>query len=485
LAGYGPPVSSGSANVDDESLSKKGAPYPFVRSMLWTPLMPHERAMWVRRLDGVAHSAFAIFFGLLGAASLMVGGHDATLASGGLGVTLVGAFLVIAAVVVLAGTVALVGARVNAFGSPEGCASVALVASLVAALIGFYVLVSALRADDPGAIVLAVAIIIVVGGLGGVAYFGRGKQLTLARAGTGAVGLVGTILAAWQFWYTNDYVPSHSGANVTVTARLEVLPQSGPFSNVRATLSAVNRGDTKITVVGSVYTLTGSRMIERNRPPRMRPLDVFDGLIPDPQVVRFSRYTTEEGAPRAIATGKFIGDRQDLEAGQETSRKLTFSFPSGYYNVIRIRAQVFAIRGLRLSLTDPVEIVACPNRGRVFSFWPIADDSWVRDLVEGRHRWIVIEYVMLDANGDVSPSGSLAYVTARFPSASWQKERPSVKEALHLFDRALAVEDVNEVFAADEVVLPSALTAGPPASRLPQREEEDPEECRSDGDSTP
>ena len=104
----------------------------------------------------------------------------------------------------------------------------------------------------------------------------------------------------------------------------------------------------------------------------------------------------------------------------------------------------------------------------MYGFWHVDDDSWLNDLVNGRERWVVIRYELVDPTKPKATATSPdVRVTARFPEPTWSG-KPSEANVRELFEET-AQGDASEPFADSELALGDVAT--------PKVHEELPEGC--------
>jgi len=401
--------------------------------------------------------AFAGFLVALALTGLVIGVHDASLAGGGLGQTLGSAALLALAVVFAIAASQLLGlGRHRTWKDSERppCKPIVLVAFLVTILLGVYTFFSAIRNPGPQRpFVVAGAVALMLLGLGGLSFFGRDARVTLPRLGTIALGFVGTIIGAWQFWYSNQYAPEHAGRAVTLKVGLQLEPgQQRAFDVIRATIDYQAVGKRSVSVVGSTYTLTGSRIFRCERPAKAATVaGVFKSLLPDPQRSRFMANVWEAQPAAVLAAGRFAGDGKRLDPDVPASRDLIFLTPHGRYQLLRFRAQLFAIpASVQLSQRETPTYEYAGDH-RVYGYWHVDDDSWFRDLVYGRERWVVLRYELGNPGRNPLSIPDLR-VVARFPQPSWGKGMPSRSSVLKLFN-GVQPSDSSEPFADSELAL--------------------------------
>src|SRR4051794_17783900 len=130
------------------------------------------------------------------------------------------------------------------------CRPIVLVGFLLTILLAVYTLFSAARSGGAQrAAVVVVALALLGLGLAGLRFFGSDARVTLPRLGAIALGLVGTLFAAWQFWYQNQFVPARAGRAVALKATLSVDGQQKTSDVVRARLEYEDVGKTSVAVI--------------------------------------------------------------------------------------------------------------------------------------------------------------------------------------------------------------------------------------------
>jgi hypothetical protein len=391
---------------------------------------------------------------VVGGAALVVGAHDAFLPAASLTTVLTGTLMLLAGAVAVLGAVVLFARPQLVRDRERPWARVVFAAFVCSTLIAVYVLAAALRSEERNPVAAPIAALAFLAGALGALYFARGLTLRARDIGASALGLAGTVFAAWQLWYTNEYVPSRAGASVELSAAVTVLDTAGERSSGRVTLTTRNRSSRDLIVVGSAYTLLGTTLGAEPAPPDSdRAARAFRGVLRDPQATRFAR-STRERSPELLTAGKFVGDRETLRAGAEQTRHYAVTFPSRCFDGLRLRAEAFAVGDLDLTLTKPPVVRRSERDGYVYISWFVDPGSWLKSLVEAPYRWVVIRYEIPDVTA-LSPPDFIR-VTARFPSPSWSSDPPTLEAAERLF--ATPVGDarrLSEVYANDEVPLPA------------------------------
>ncbi len=425
----------------------------------------------------VAVFAFAVFFVLVAVAAVAIGLHDVSLSQAGFGVTAGGVVLVAIGVTLLVAAyylVQLVRSRPWAKRGRPPCKVVVLAAFFVTMLLGLYVFFVAIgSASAQRPVVLVVGLAFVAVSLLGMRFFATDAQVTLPKVGAAvALGVVGTTIGAWEFWYQNQYIPAHAGRAVALTVALHPDGRQGDFDVVRATIGYQNAGAKTVTVLGSTYTLTGSRVV---RCPQLattaRVQGFFDYFLTDPQRTRYMADVWEERPAAVLAAGKFVGDGERLDSSVAFSRDLVFFVPPDRYQLLRLRAQVFAVPGsVNVSQRKVPQYATFVGDNELYAFWHIDDDSWFHDLVEGRERWVVLRYELVDpSRKSVARTSPDLRVTARFPDPTWSQGRPSEATVERLFSGQSPPSAASEPFADTELTLgPVAEPTARDARRLPR-----------------
>jgi hypothetical protein len=336
-------------------------------------------------------------------------------------------------------------------------------------LLGLYLVFSGLGTaiGMQRVVVVSLAFTVVAIAVLGLFTFWRDVELTAPKVGAVALGLIGTTLGAWEFWYQNQYVPSRAGGTVQLKAQLKRIDQRVPFDVIRAGLDYGAIGGKSVSVVGSAYTLTGSKVSACSRDATVaRVGDYFNGFLLDPQKIRFMRDVVEQD-PTVLAAGKFVADGKRLDPDVPANREFVFFVPHGRYQLLRFRAQVFAVPGsIRLSQRIPPEYVRLKGDNELYGYWHIEDNSWLHDLVFGRERWLVIRYELVDPGNttdrakpaDRVLASQVLHVLARFSKPTWSERPPNSGTTMKLFENPGAINaqeprDASEPFADSELAL--------------------------------
>ena len=427
-------------------------------------------ADWPAATAAASIYALAAFFLILGAASIVVGAHDAALAQPTLSEAAASALLLVGGILLLAAAASLdrLVRRTHWKNRKRPpCHPTVLVACLVTILFGVYVLFSGLGSPaQQRYVVVAVALLIIGAAALGLVLFGREVELTLPRVGVAvALALLGTTIGAWEFWYQNQYVPAHAGGAISLKVNLSRAGREGPFDVVRATLDYEAIGGKSVAVVGSVYSLTGSKIVRCPRTATVQQVSgALKGFLLDPQRIRFMADVREQ-PPTVLAAGKFVADGKRLDPNVPASREFVFLAPRDRYQLLRFRAQLFAVpASVPLSHRMPPKFTTFPGDNELYGYWRVDDDSWLHDLLTGRERWLVIRYDLIDSGnkaGRRKPAqaalvSQALHVVARFPDPTWREGLPSRKATERMFDRpqtinTLELGDASEPFADAEL----------------------------------
>jgi hypothetical protein len=405
------------------------------------------------------------FFFVAGLAAVVVGAHDLTVAGGRLGVIFPAVLLVIAGAVFLAAASRLISMG-QPRGWPEGkqppCKQPAPFAFFVSILLGVYIFFGALTGvGAQEAIVLCVAGVFISMGSLGFALFWDDIEVSIVRVGAGvALSVAGLLVGGWEFWYQNQYLPSHLDRAVQVQVDLKKLATQGRYDVLSATFGYQDIGGRSVTVLGSDYTLTGSRIVTCPRPATpAEEAGFYVGELPDPQRARFEGPVWEVQPATVVATGRFIADGKRLGPNVPASRQMIFYVPHNQYQLLRLRAQAFAISSsVPLANQPPVERNLGDND--LYDLWNVGGSSWFQDLLSGHRSWIVTRYELVEAPGKTTPSPDLR-VTARSPNPTWSGNAPSNTEIKDLFEKQPPL-DTTETFSDTE--LPLAPVAQPTAA---------------------
>jgi hypothetical protein len=406
-------------------------------------------------------TAFAAYLTIVGSAAVVIGIHDAALAGAQLGVT-AGAVVLIAV-----GAVDLVAAWALVRLGEAPCPQRVFVAFLLTTLIGAYAFVSAIKTggDQRPVVAVVTGLVTAVALVGARIAWRDGAGGRIEVAAAVALGLLGTVIGVAEFWYQNQYVPSHLESAVSLHVQLKLEAVQKNFDVIRATIDSEDIGGRNAKVIGSTYTLTGSRVIRCQRKATPTAVQgIFNGLLPDPQRSRFMANVWEEQPASVLAAGRFVGDGTRLDSNVPASRDLIFFVPRGRYQLLRFRAQLFAVSAaIPLAERPPDKRHPLIYGNDLFVIWTVADSSWFHDLVYGRRREVITRYALV-ARPTATSAAPDIFVAARFPNPTWSGDVPSEATLKSMFvtippatptqpfaDTELALEPIAAPVAGDYV----------------------------------
>jgi hypothetical protein len=367
-------------------------------------------------------------------------------------------------VLIAGGAVDLVAAWALARLGDARCPQRVFVAFLLTTLIGAYAFVAAIKSPgDQRPLIAAVAGLLAAAAVVGARIAwrdGAGGQIRVAAAV--ALGLLGLLIGVVEFWYQNQYVPSQLESAVSLHVHLKLEAVQKDFDVVRATIDSEDIGGHNVRVIGSTYTLTGSRVIRCERkatPTAMQ--NIFGGPLADPQRSRFMANVWEEQPASVLAAGRFAGDGTRLDANVPASRDLIFFVPRGRYQLLRFRAQLFAVlASIPLAARPPDKRHPLIYGNNLFVIWTVADSSWFHDLVYGREREVITRYTIVGRPTATSASPDIV-VVARFPNPTWRGGVPSEATLENMFAPPDRTAEPTQPFADTELALKPIAAPGP------------------------
>jgi hypothetical protein len=416
----------------------------------------------------VAVGCFAGFFLVAGIVALVVGVHDLLRAGSRLGVLFPAVLLVLAGAVFVGAAWQLIpiGLRKWPEGKRPPCEQPVPVAFVLSILLGVYIFFGALAATGTQrAIVIGVSLVFIAVGSLGLGLFWNEIEVSIVRVGAGiALTIAGLLVGGWEFWYQNQYVPSHLDRAVEVQVSLKKLRTQGSYDVLSATLGYQDIGGRSIVVLGSDYTLTGSAVVACARPATpAEEAGVFAGQLPDPQRARFMSSVWEIQPAKVLAAGRFVPDGKRLGPNVPASRQMIFYVPHDRYQLLRLRAQVFAVSAsVPLVNQRPVRRVIRHDND-LYDLWKLGESGWFQKLLSGRRGWIVTRYELVNPQGKGIASSPDLRVVAGSPGPTWSGNAPSNGQINRLFVNQPPL-DTTETFADTE--LPLAAVRAPTAKEL-------------------
>jgi hypothetical protein len=208
-------------------------------------------------------STVAVVLFAFGAVAAIIGIHDALLRDASLAVNVFGLILG------LSGGLSIVGATIIlALGAwrrsmSPGSARLSLVACVIGIIVGGYFCLAELRSLSKAPVIIGVSALVVLASLVGFLV------LRLLGARLGGIGRLGLALAAttfgaFQFWYTNQYLPLTAVSAPTASAALSKIGEFGDLTAYTARVTVKNEGTTRIVVLASSYYVTAATFTERD-----------------------------------------------------------------------------------------------------------------------------------------------------------------------------------------------------------------------------
>ncbi|MFI6494691.1 hypothetical protein [Streptomyces sp. NPDC050564] len=180
-----------------------------------------------------------------------------------------------------------------------------------------------------------------------------------ATMSAGALGAVGTLLAASlalpQFWYAVRYKPYASAPVVSAENEIKQVRNYGGQLEITATITLENSGDTPVTVLVSMYEITGSVVTADGVRRHPHTTTMTDAVRKNyGPVARYNTYATYPD-PHQIQVGTVVWDHAWLGPGEKTQTTVLAHAPRSRFNLLRITTDVAVARA------DQVEVDANPH----------------------------------------------------------------------------------------------------------------------------
>jgi hypothetical protein len=413
--------------------------------------------------------------GAFGLASVAVGVYDGFVAGLSGPDRLSALALLVAGLTMCAGTVAVVHLMLRpSRAQAQLRRTVALLGSVAAFLAAMFLLASTLRTSGATAVPQGLLTLAAFGSAACIWLFRSGTQLTAVRIGSTFLAVLGTLAGLAQYAYSSDIASSSLTHTFQLETHLAKVGRSGDLEVVRATIAVTNSGGAPAVSVGSAYTFTGEQAFPCSRPATLRTVtSYFDFSVPDPQALRYSRYVTLLPA-RVLAAGKVLGDGAHLDSGQVVTRSYLFYVPPHAFQMLALRAQVFALPAGAVALgTQQGDFESVPaagartwqpnSDGDVYVFWRVRDHSLLRALLAGPDQWLVVRYELSQAPTLPTHTNPAIRATARLTARGWSSAHPDPSAAARLFPSLSTVASATEPFGDDEL-LDAPLPRTTPAS---------------------
>lgn len=371
---------------------------------------PHRRLAgskalrWLRRngrfpdeiIAGPILLAVGAFAAAVGARDLLVTGY-------------IEGRLVGLAMVVIGCTDIVVGSRVMKVDKPAA-RQLAVVAGVLSALLGAALLTAQERGGDPGAMTpLWVAIILGSALSAALAYRRREDWSTLSSRARGAVAAsvsLGVVLTAVQFYYGSFYLAAREAPALSLTTELTGGGSVERLKGVTGTIRVKNTSGTRVLVLGSVYTITGSRAKRQElsarelaqefaRPATATPTSPTTPPTAGSRYVKEQALTTIKADEITSGGGQFV-----FEPNEEITKRVVAHVPSGYHDLLRLTAYTEVMKADKVELGGKLPL---PQYGKVIELEDggmgvllrrsIDEASWVGSLIRDKRSltfaWIV------------------------------------------------------------------------------------------------
>jgi hypothetical protein len=367
----------------------------FLVEMRTSPLRPSKRT------NRVAIS-IAIFMMAVGCSGSIVGFHDATLRDESGSVNAAGAVILLVGLLLIAAGVMLLLFALNIWQIQLWSGRLVLAACLVAAISAAAFVIAESRSLEKDNWVTGIATAIFGLAIASFIFLQSRTRATLGKVGVFLVGLLATAFGVFQFWYAQQYVPTHKPPALSLSAVLEPAGERGSRALYKATITVKNTGSVKVIAFTGTFFVSGVNY----KPPAGHALrKILNPLIKppgaDPYLLRFSRdYVETKFTP--VEAGKLFPDNRYFEPGDELTREYVVAVPKGKYDLLSLRTNAVVAKGvLRLGPSPISSGLAPPKRIAVFVDYRIIDDSWIHDIVSGREHFIQIVW-------DYGKNGSLS-----------------------------------------------------------------------------
>jgi hypothetical protein len=254
-------------------------------------------------------------------------------------------------------------------------------------------------------------------------------------------------------------------ATITPPAKTEgaIVPES-------VSITLKNTGSTKVIVLGSTYAVTQMERVAGDEKPDL--FAPYRSLAANPQVARLSAAVPQGTGEVVLQAGKVLPEFQVIEAGQEIQQRFIARVPATANRTLRLGVIMFTARGVRLRVgpkrllkTDTPDVDVYVTAG-------LRDDSWLRDLIDGKERVVVVSYHPTD-------KWPVA-IKARIIPASDAYHYPS-DEVVDKYTSALAESlGLTQSYAFDEIpTMPRTKTPKPTPRAKPDPRTERRSPCRA------
>jgi hypothetical protein len=355
----------------------------------WPRRAVTQREKWL-----VGLIALALFS--LGFLALVVGIHDVSLRDEPLRVTATGGVIAAAGLLVGFAGVLLWSFTFNLKTIEVWSGRLVLAACWLVAIGAVYVLIAEGRSLTVDWLILAVAGVIFALAVAAFFFLEKVTLVTLGKVGAFLLGVIGTAFGVFQFWYQQEYLPTHRPPALSLTAGIESAGERPGRELYKATITTKNTGTVKVIAFTGTYVLSGLTYgAVKKEPTEDRIMAPLQQDLADPYYSRFLRhYAPNTFTP--IAAGRLFAENRYFEPNDELSREYIVAAPRCRYALLMLRTNIVVGSGELLQLEDkpavPRMFFIPPSRNvvGVFSEWHVKDDSWIHDVVDGKERWIQI-----------------------------------------------------------------------------------------------
>lgn len=277
----------------------------------------------------------------------------------------------------------------------------------------------------------------------------------------GKLGAGGTLLAGGvallPFWFTAHYMPSHDSPVVQVASGIENVDRRDGYAELTVEITIENKGNTPVTVLTSLYEITGTEIEHSQKP---KPLDGLPyGHITDRiygSAARVSPYNQFDD-PKQIQVGPAAEDYALIGPDEEVKTTLIVRAP--LFPLYRITVDARVARADRVEVEDwqesPRRIKKCDSLDIAEDRRPLLHRGVFDRLTESDRE--VVTFWVIDGPQDF---GEISPWWAPFP---WSGA--SIQHAGHACDHAFKPNDQDGLEETAMVGWSSAVgEAGLPAA---------------------
>ncbi|MGE5288441.1 MAG: hypothetical protein ACM3ML_14840 [Micromonosporaceae bacterium] len=237
----------------------------------------------------------------------------------------------------------------------------------------------------------------------------------LSKHPAAVIGAAATILAALiavpQAWYSSQYLPSTATPALSIKSKLSSpLPHRLGLAATTAQVEIKNTGRAPVTVLTSMYEITGTRI------GTAKPVTAY----PDPQRVdhatrvehptidnpdpgpsgRYSAFSLY-GPAQLVQFGRLVFDQAWLEPGEYTTATVVAYFPEDEFDLLRLTTDIAFIREDRVTVGDPSPVnteqlspnsrlvKGCEDGNVYLTLWPVEERTLFRRLTESDREVVV------------------------------------------------------------------------------------------------